>query len=221
MNPPKDFNKYENAHAILNGMEDCSDEFVENFIQAHKKPIDNQYMYDWLIRSLLDVVKINHSILYVACGTSGYTRLFRNMKKFVGIDFSKKMIAASKKLHKSEAIDFEFHCTTFEQFQTNELFDVIYLGPYGHYVPYTPEVLEKAKNLLCSDGVIFCTCVDPEFKGFMGRIKAMVKHFINHKNLDYDPVQKLEKMIEKTRLGIILKLRMKTTIGYGYCYIIK
>ena len=217
----REFNKFENANAILNGMEDCVDEFVQGFINLHKQPIDNHYMYDWLLRSLVDVVKINHSILWVACGTAGYSRLFKNINRFVGIDFSAKMIDAAKTINTNKNIDFVFHCVTLEKFSTEELFDVIYLGPYGNNVPYTYEALKKAKKLLNDDGMIFCAFPDPEFKGFYSRFKEFIKNLIIHKNLDYDPVKKLEKMLKKSKLEVYIKLRMKTDIGHSYCYVVK
>ena len=144
MNKRRHFNNYENANAIINGMDDCVDEFVEFFVELHNEPLNNEYMYEWVLRSLEDIIKVNHSVLHVACGTAGYTRLFRYMKRFVGIDFSKKMIDAAKQIHRNESIEYEFYCTTLEKFETKEKFDVIFMGPYGHYVPYTNEALQKA-----------------------------------------------------------------------------
>jgi len=221
MNQPKIFSNLENANAILNGMEDCSDEFVEEFVKLHKLPIDNDYMYDWLLRSIVDVVKVNHSVLYVACGTGGYTRLFKNVKRFVGIDFSKKMVKAATLLNKNPNIDFEFNCTTFESFVTDELFDLIYLGPYGHNVPYTYSVLEKAKQHLKNDGMIFCTISDPGFEGYWQKFKECIKQLIYNQTFAYDPVQNLENMLQKSKLEVYLKLRIKTSLGHAYCFIVK
>lgn len=219
MEKQKEFSNLENANAILNGMEDCIDDFVESFVELHQKPIDNHYMYEWLFRSLIDVIKINHSVLYVACGTAGYTRLFKNIKRFVGIDFSKKMIAAARKLSENKNIDFDFQCTTFEAFDTQELFDLVYLGPYGNNVPYTLEVFEKAKKMIKEDGMIVCAGPVPELKGFYCRAKEFLKQFFIYKTFDYDPIKKLEKMLKKSKLEIYVKLSMKTDIGYSYCYI--
>ncbi len=221
MNGKRIYSNFENASAILNGMEDCVDEFVESFVGVHQQPIDNHYMYDWLLRSLVDVIKINHSILYVACGTAGYSRLFKNIKRFVGIDFSQKMITAAKKINANKNIDFDFQCTTFEKFESKELFDLIYLGPYGHYVPFTRGILEKAKKLIKEDGLIFCTCTDPEFKGIYQRFKEFIKCLLINKTFEYDPVKKLENMLKNTKLEVYIKLRMKTGIGYSYCYVVK
>ncbi|MDF3033467.1 MAG: hypothetical protein K0R76_421 [Alphaproteobacteria bacterium] len=215
------FSNLENANAILNGMDDCCDEFVEAFTELHKQPIDNNYMYDWMIRSLIDVVKVNHSILYVACGTAGYTRLFKNARKFVGIDFSQKMIQAAKKLNQGTEISYEFHCTTLENFSSKDLFDVIYLGPYGHNVPYTSLALEKAKNLLNDDGMIFCTLPDPNFTGYFSRAKELLKQIIYNKTTLYDPVKKLEYFLRKSKLNIYIKMRMKTSLGHAFCYVVK
>lgn len=221
MQQKKVFNKFENANAILNGMHDCVDEFVESFVEIHKLPIDNHYKYEWLLRSLIDIIKINHSVLYVACGTAGYSRLFKNIRRFVGVDFSKKMIDAAKKINTNKDIDFDFKCTTFEKLESTELFDVIYLGPYGHNVPYTLEVLDKAKKMIKEDGMIFCTCADPEFKGLYSRIKEFIKCFLFNKTFNYDIIKMLEKMFMITKLHVYIKLRMKTDLGYSFCYIVK
>lgn len=221
MEKKKEFSNFENANAILNGMEDCVDGFVESFVELHQQPMDSHYMYEWLLRSLIDVIKINHSVLYVACGTAGYTRLFKNIKRFVGVDFSKKMINAARKTNANKNIDFEFHCATFEVFETKELFDLVYLGPYGNNVPYTLEVFDKAKKLLREDGMIFCAGPVPELDGFFCRMKEFLKRLIINKTFDYDPVKKLEKMLKKSKLKIYVNLRMKTDIGYSYCYVVK
>lgn len=217
----KEFSKFENANAILNGMDDCSEEFVQHFVSYHQKPIDNEYMYDWLIRSIMDTVKTNHSVLYVACGTAGYRRVFNNIKRFVGVDFSNKMITAAKAIDSKPEISFDFQCSTFEKFQTDELFDVIYLGPYGNNVPFTYECLEKAKSMLKEDGMIFCTCPDPDFKGNISKYKHFFKNLIFKKNFDWHPVRKLEKMLKKTNLETHIKLRMKTCLGHCFLYVVK
>ncbi len=221
MEKQREFSNFENAHAILNGIEDCVDEFVDAFVDIHKQPLDNAYKYDWLLRSLVDVSKINHSVLYVACGTAGYTRLFNNIKRFVGIDFSKKMIEAAKKLNINPAISFDFHCTTFENFVSDELFDIIWLGPYGHYVPYSYSVLEKSKKFLKNDGFLFCTITDPDFSGSYSRFKELLKQLICNRNIKYDSVKNLEKMLKKSGLEVFIKLRMKTDLGHSFCYIVK
>lgn len=221
MNATRVFSNLENANAILNGQEDCCDEFVEAFVSLHKEPIDNVYMYEWLIRSFVDVIKVNQSVLYIACGTAGYTRLFKNVKRFVGIDFSKKMISAAKELNQNPAIDFDFNCTTFEDFNSTETFDIIYLGPYGHNVPYTIDVLQKAKKYLKKDGMLFCTIGDPGFKNIYSRFKEFSKQLILHGNVSYDPIAKLEKMFCKTNLQVHCQLKMKTSIGSAVCYVLK
>ena len=219
--PLRKFSNLENAIAILHGMEDCSDEFVEAFVELHQQPIDNYYKYEWLLRSIIDVIKVNPTVLYVACGTAGYSRLFKNIKRFVGLDFSKKMIEAAKKMHQNATIDFEFNCTTFENYHSAELFDIIYLGPYGHNVPYNSAVLEKAKKSLTPEGMIFCTIPAPPFKGCWHRGKALLKHFLLHGSFEYDPIKQLKKMLNHFQLEIFVTIHMKTSIGYAYCYVVK
>ncbi|MBP9829259.1 MAG: class I SAM-dependent methyltransferase [Proteobacteria bacterium] len=154
-----------------------------------------------LTRSLEDIVKVNHSVLHVVCGTAGYTRLFRYMKRFVGIDFSNKMLNAAKRIHnKNDSIDYEFHCATLEKFDTSEKFDVIFMGPYGHYVPYTDEALQKEKSLLKSDGWIICTHPDPEFPGYWSVIKECLKQFPYHKKVGFSPVKRFENILKKNNL---------------------
>lgn len=218
----REFSKYENANAILNGMEDCVDDFVQGFVELHNMPIDDTYMYDWLLRSILDKIKINQSVLYVACGTAGYTRLFSNIKRFVGIDFSKKMIEAAKTITKKHSkIDFAFFNTTFEAFDTGEKFDLIYLGPYGHNVPHKLGVLEKAKTLLNDNGFIFLTCPDPNFKNFFYKLKELIRNIFVNKDLNYDKHKYLKSLIKRANLEVMVELRMNNTIGHCFCYIVK
>ena len=215
----KQYTKFENANAILNGMDDICDEFVDGFVDAHNVPIDNNYMYDWLLRSIVDVCKFDHSVLYIACGTSGYMRLFNNIKRFVGIDFSKKMITASKKESKKYDINSDFHCTTFEEFQTDEKFDVVWMGPYGHYVPFTLDILKKAQNVLNKDGFVLCSTTDPMYKGLYGRLKEFMHCLLYKRTFKYDRVKNIESMIKEANLDIVLKLRMKATEGYSIFWI--
>ena len=215
------FNDYENANAIINGMDDCVDEFVEAFVELHEKPLTNEYMYEWILRSLEDIVKVNHSVLHVACVTAGYTRLFRYMKRFVGIDFSKKMIDAAKRIHENGSIEYEFHCTTLENFKTTEKFDVIFMGPYGHYVPYTDEALQKAKYLLKEDGWIICTHPDPEFPTFLSIVKECLKQLIFHKRVGFSPVKRFEKLLNGNALEIWMNMQIKTSTGKAKCYFVR
>lgn len=217
----KIFSKYENANAILNGMDDCADEFVQGFVDLHKEPIDNVYMYEWLLRSLVDILKKDHSVLHIACGTGGYTRLFKNVKRFVGVDFSKKMISAAQKLHKGDSISCSFYCSTFEEFSSEEKFDIIYLGPYGHNVPYRPDVLEKAKSYLNQDGMIVCTITDQCLESLYSKVKELIKNILVNKKFEYNNVHSLEKMLEGAKLETYVKVFMKTSIGYAHCYVVK
>lgn len=215
-----EFDKFENANAILNGMDDCHPDFTKSFVELHQKPIDNFYCYEWFLRSVIDVIKINHSVLYVACGTAGYSRLFKNIKRFVGIDFSKNMVNAAQKLHKDKKESYAFHCCTLEEFQTKESYDLIYLGPYGHNVPYTYDALNKAKKLLNKDGMIFCTICVQKFN-FYTAIKETIKQLLYNKNIYYNPMSRLENMLVKSDLNIFVKIIMKTSIGYAACYVVK
>ena len=215
------FSDLENANAILNGQEDCCDEFVNAFLDLHKKPSDNVYLYDFVMRTMVDIIKINHSVLHIACGTAGYTRLYKNVQRFVGIDHSKKMIEAAKTFNKYRQMNCEFFCTTFENYNREEKFDIIYMGPYGHNVPYTYLALEKAKNLLKEDGMLFCTITDPGFRNFLARLKERIKQILKNKTLEYDPIQIVEKMFKKTSLETFCKMRIKTDLGHSFCYILK
>lgn len=222
MTNKRNYTDFENANAIINGMDDCVDEFVEGFVDLHNEPLNDTYMYEWLNRSLEDIIKVNHSVLHVACGTAGYTRLFRHMKRFVGIDFSNKMINAAKRIHGSnDSIEYEFHCTTLEKFDTSEKFDVIFMGPYGHYVPYTDEALQKAKSLLKSDGWIICTHPDPEFPSYWSIVKECIKQFLCNKRFGFSPVKRFEKILQKNHLEAGIKIQMKTSVGRSRCYLVR
>lgn len=217
----KTYTDKENAHAIYNGMDDCSDEFVKDFSDIHNSKIDDAYMFSWIIRSIVDTVKINHSVLYIACGTAGYVRLFKNIKRFVGVDFSQKMINAAEQHLKKTALDFELYCTTLDQFKSSEKFDVVYLGPYGHYTPFTNEVFTISKEFLKENGLIFCTFSDPQIYGFIRNLKEMVKNFIYNRNFNYHPKKEFEKQLVRNQLNTVLQMRIQNSIGHGFLYVVE
>lgn len=63
--------------------------------------------------------------------------------------------------------------------------------------------------------MIFYTYTCPRFNGKFSKIKEFIKNF------DYNPVSKLEKMIKKMQLEIYVKFKIKTSLVYSYCYIVK
>ena len=69
--------------------------------------------------------------------------------------------------------------------------------------------------------MIFCTLQEPDFKGYWSRGKELLKQLVYNKTIEYDPVQKLEKMLNKSKLETYLQLRMQTSLGYALCYIVK
>jgi SAM-dependent methyltransferase len=131
------------------------------------------------------------------------------------------MIDTAKRVHENNSIEYDFHCTTLERFETKEKFDVIFMGPYGHYVPYTKEALQKAKSLLKKDGWIICTHPDPEFPNFWGIFKECLKQLIYNKTLGFNAVKRFEKFLNKNDLEIWMNMQIKTSVGRSRCYLVR
>ncbi len=89
--------------SIQNGLKDCDDKYVASYLSSHKDALTRQYKLDYLPELMMDGLSLSdkHSILYVGCGTSGFTRLFNKTAKFIGIDYSPKMLDIAKKLQPS------------------------------------------------------------------------------------------------------------------------
>lgn len=171
--------------------------------------------------NLLDVIETNHSALYTACGAAGYRRFFHNSKRFFGIDFSTEVIEAARKISSKPEIDSELHCTNLEAFHSDEKFDVICLGPYDHNIPYASPVIEKAREMLRKDGMIFCTCPDPQVHGLIMRAKEFLKNLFLHKNLEYHSIKKLEKILRKSNLETHVRSCIKTCLEHAFCLTVK
>lgn len=214
----------EDGSSILKGLKDCDDKYVMSYLSSHKDAPTRQYKMDYLAELMMDGLSIsqNHSILYVGCGTAGFTRLFKKTKKFVGIDYSPKMLEVAKKSQQSftphSVPDAEYFCGTFEEYQTQDKFDVISLAVYGPYVPLVTQVLEKAKSMLKKDGLIFCPIVKYRMSK-IGKIKHMLKHIVVNKNLNFCNMRHAKKMFLENQLDIQALISNE----YSYCdmYILK
>jgi len=97
--------------------------------------------------------------------------------------------------------DAEYFCGTFEEYQTQDKFDLISLTVYGPYEPLTSQVLEKARSMLKKDGLIFCPIVKHKMSK-IGKIKHMIKHIFVNKNLNFCNMRHGKKMFLENQLSI-------------------
>ena len=204
-----------NGSSIQKGLKDCDEKYAHSYLSSHQNNPTRKYQLDYLAELMMDRLSISdsHSILYVGCGTAGFTRLFKKTAKFVGIDYSEKMLHLAP-LSNSR----EYFCGTFEEYQTQDKFDIISLTVYGPYVALTSHVLDKAKSMLKKDGLIFCPLVKYKMSK-IGKIKHILKHALINKNLNYCNVKNARKMFLESQLHI----QAIISIDSSYCdtYILK
>lgn len=106
------------------------------------------------INKILDVAKISESetVLDVACGTGVLFPFYieRKVRKIIGIDFSKNMIALAKAKYKSENI--ELFCADIESLKFNEKVSrIMVFNAFPHFI--APEnVIENLQNCINKGG---------------------------------------------------------------------
>lgn len=105
----------------------------------------------WKIDKILDVANIDNDtiVLDVACGTGVLVPdyLKRNVKKYIGIDISKKMLEIAKNNFQSYK-NFEFICADAETVKFSQKFDsIIIYNAFPHFVDSKQLFFNLAKCL--------------------------------------------------------------------------
>ena len=106
------------------------------------------------------------SVLELGCGTGRYFLYLNNVKKLVGVDISKDMLAIAEEFVKSnpalQPVTTLVH-SSLEEFNPDEKYDFIYsIGTLGEYCKFNKEILEKMVGSLNPGGFLFFTLVDAE-----------------------------------------------------------
>jgi ubiquinone/menaquinone biosynthesis C-methylase UbiE len=95
-------------------------------------------------------------VLELGCGTGTWASLFPNVKEFVGVDVSKKMIDNAKRKHPNS--NFRFECGDVKSFLEEEIkkgtkYDLILSSSFLHHLYDIDEVLNLIGKVLNKNGV--------------------------------------------------------------------
>lgn len=146
------------------------------------------------LNKILDIAKINENetVLDVACGTGVLFPFYieRKVKKIIGTDFSKNMLAIAETKYKRE--DTEFYCTDIETLKLNEKVSrIMVFNAFPHFI--VPEnVIENLQNCINKGGRL-------TIAHDMGRAQLDKHHSGCAKNVSKGliPATELAQMVEK------------------------
>lgn len=155
-----------------------SDQQYTNMYIASHSATSNYFQYCsgyWQLLLVDQIFQSNYSLLDVGCGTAGYHKLLSKCGKITGIDKSKTMINAAKKLSRSDSKQKStFIHSNFDTWDTRDHYDVVDLsGTFGWYEPWHDKerIIEKGLNLINNSGILIVSFTPP--KTILQAIKAM------------------------------------------------
>lgn len=133
-----------------NHLDNYSDAYNDGAAYA----LDNELMLNWYPKRILKHVK-GDSLLELGIG-HGYTSVIfsKSFKKHVVIDGSLEIISNFTQKHK-EAKSMNIVHSYFEEFETDEKFDVIVMGFILEHVEDPDVILAKYKRMLKPNGIIY------------------------------------------------------------------
>ncbi|MBN8686407.1 MAG: class I SAM-dependent methyltransferase [Chitinophagales bacterium] len=106
------------------------------------------------------------SVLELGCGTGRYFDFLHNVKRLVGVDISKDMLAFAKEtVRKRPDLDgvTSLVQSSIEDFNTEEKFDFVYsIGTLGEFCEFSPDVMKRMLSTLKPGGFLFFTIVDAD-----------------------------------------------------------
>jgi len=108
----------------------ASARYAEHWARSHESVADKLgYRADYADILVIDRLLADYTMLDVGCGTGGYLSLAANHARITAIDFSEAMIAQAQRLQAELGVErVTFACASFENFQTDETFDVVRMG---------------------------------------------------------------------------------------------
>ncbi|MEQ6854594.1 class I SAM-dependent methyltransferase [Lysinibacillus capsici] len=130
------------------------DDYSEAYSDSFAYSLDNELMLNWYPKRVLNHVT-GESILELGLG-HGYTSVIfsKSFKKHVVVDGSLEIISDFLQKHK-EAESMNIVHSYFEEFETDEKFDVIVMGFILEHVENPDLILEKYKKMLKPNGTVY------------------------------------------------------------------
>lgn len=151
---------------------EASQHYADYWARSHAGPRDElAYRVGYADLLTLDAMLTGYRLLDVGCGTGGYLHLARNAVEIVGLDYSETMIAKARESVVPRAT---FQCCRYEDFISDQPFDVVRLGGVvGWYAPWpgNEAMLRRARKLLSSGGIVIASYVPP--RGLVQWVKAL------------------------------------------------
>lgn len=134
------------------------------------------------------------SILEIGCG-AGFSAQYLNGKfeRFVGLDYSEKLIEYAEKHNSS--MHTQFVCKNINEFKTEEKFDVILMIGVLHHIPDAGHVIENLKKYLKDNGVIIVN--EPQsgnpLVGWLRRIRKMIDSKYSSAQIEFS-IEQIEEL---------------------------
>ncbi len=127
-----------------------------------------------------------HKILDIGCGRGFYTEALATLpyvKQIVGLDSSQEYIEAARRRKASNKITYLRE--DFNQWQSDQQFDLVILSEVLEHLPNDMKVLEKVKDLLKPDGKLIITVPHMNFPFFWDPLNFTLMRFGTHVRADW------------------------------------
>lgn len=137
------------------------DSYINAYNEHHHFAFDNNIMLNWYPERIIQLCPMGGRLLELGIG-HGYTteRLSRHFSNHIVIDGSESIIEQFKQQHPDCTASVKL--SYFEDFETEERFDVIVMGFILEHVSNPHEILDKFKKLLSPGGKCFITVPNGE-----------------------------------------------------------
>jgi 2-polyprenyl-3-methyl-5-hydroxy-6-metoxy-1,4-benzoquinol methylase len=155
-------------------MKNDLDQFVKAYEGDIQYDFDNRILLNWYPKRILNFVEPNNSLLELGLGHGYSTNLFANyFRSHIVLDGSKAVIENFTQKHpKCNAKIIE---TYFEEFDTDERFDVIVMGFILEHVDDPVQIMSMYKKFLKPDGKMFVAVPNAEvLNRRLGHIAGML-----------------------------------------------
>ena len=150
-------NKREQRQQLIPTQFKNEEAWVEYYVKSHVSD-DIRYRESYVPYMVLDRLMDKYDLLEIGCGTAGYIKLLPNLKHFVGIDWSGKMVDAAKLLNPQH----EFIQVLFDDYKTEHKFDAIIDSVTGIYDRPKQKNIDKIFSLLKDGGIAVISVRSPK-----------------------------------------------------------
>lgn len=140
-----------------------------------KSPVADEESYQAKLEKTRAYLRPDMDVLEIGCGTGSTAILHApHVRKYEGVDFSKKMLSFAKsKLKESNLDNLKFTCQPIDDISREpDSFDVILAMSVIHLLPTHVEVLQQINKLLKPGGMFISSTV------CINDMKGIVKHFL-------------------------------------------